>query len=127
MMTKDKLEQMYYLRREIMNDTEELVALKSRLRLGGAEDFWRDSDEKLILEEERRLNRKLERCRRLKAELDAFVTGLDDELERRIVRLRYEKGLSWGAVAYLTGGINSDDGVRKIAERCLERGRADKK
>lgn len=120
-MTKEKLEQMYYLRREIMNDTEELVALKSRLRLGGELDFWRDSDEVLIFEEERRLERKIELCRKQKAEFDAFVAGLSDEFERRIVRLRYERGLSWNAVAYLTGGVNSGEGVRKIAERCLEK------
>lgn len=117
-MTRERIEQLYYLNIEIMNDTEELVSLKSRARLGGV---WHEGDEAYIAEEERRLAEKIERCEAERAVLERFIADIDDVLTRRIMHLRYEKGMSWDAVAFMTGGINTGEGVRKIAERFLEK------
>lgn len=117
-MNRERLEQLYYLNIEIMNDTEELVALKSRARLGGA---WHDADERYIAEEEARLAAKLERCERERAELERFISDIEDDMTRRIMHLRYERGMSWEAVAFMTGGVNTVESVRKIAERFLAR------
>lgn len=120
-MTKEKLEQLYYLSREIVNDTEELVRLKSRLRLKDENDIWQDCDEDMISAEECRLKRKIKQCDRMKREIEGFIAGIEDKLTRQIVSLRYKKGLSWCAISFMTGGINSEEGVRKIAERYIER------
>lgn len=120
-MTREKLEQLYYLNREIMNDTEELVKLKSTLRLSNEKEIWQDCDEEMISMEENRLKRKIKRCSRLKADIESFIAGIDDDLTRQIIHLRYKRGMSWCAISFMTGGINSEDGVRKIAERYVER------
>ena len=51
-MTKKELMQLYYLNREIMNDTEELVELKIKQRSGKP---WNEDSEKLIKEREREM------------------------------------------------------------------------
>ena len=49
-----------------------------------------------------------------------FLNSIDDSLTRQIFYYRYVRCMSWKKVSYMTGGYNSDDGVRKIAERYLK-------
>ncbi len=116
-MTKKELMQCYYLNREIMHDTEELVNLKIRERENGcfgtlAEDEIR-MQEKLIVE-------KIRKCSELKKRIDDFLNTIDDSLTRQIFYYRYVKCMSWKKVSFMTGGYNSEEGVRKIAERYLK-------
>ena len=116
-MTKKELMQCYYLNREIMHDTEELVNLKIRERGKGTFDFCSDED---IKRQEKMIVEKIRRCSALKKKIDDFLNTIDDSLTRQIFYYRYVKCMSWKKVSYMTGGYNSEDGVRKIAERYLK-------
>ena len=119
-MTKAELMQLYYLNREIINDTEELVELKIKARQC-AEEKWNPEMEKMIAEHEARLVEKVRRCKKLRNKINEFIDGIEDSLTRQIIFYRYEKCMTWRQVAYMTGGYNSEEGVRKIAERYLKR------
>lgn len=116
-MTKKELMQCYYLNREIMHDTEELINLKIIVRGGeGAVRF----DEDDIKRQEKAIVEKIRKCNQLKADIDKFLNSIDDSLTRQIFYYRYVRCMSWKKVSYMTGGYNSEDGVRKIAERYLK-------
>lgn len=117
-MTKKELMQCYYLNREIMHDTEELVNLKILAR--GDDNSVAFADEEEIKRREKVIVEKIRRCNQLKARIDKFLNSIDDSLTRQIFYYRYVRCMSWKKVSYMTGGYNSDDGVRKIAERYLK-------
>ncbi len=116
-MTKKELMQCYYLNREIMHDTEELINLKILAR---GDDGGFVTDEEEIKKQERLIVEKIRRCNQLKARIDKFLNSIDDSLTRQIFYYRYVKCMSWKKVSYMTGGYNSEEGVRKIAERYLK-------
>ena len=118
--TNKQLLQMKHLRREIINDTQALVGLKARVRLGAG--YRRETKgEADIKESERRLEEKIERCRDLEKTLLKFVDGIEDSLTRQIFYYRYVKCMSWRSVAYMMGGVGGEDSVRKIAARYLKK------
>ena len=116
-MTKKELMQCYYLNREIMHDTEELVNLKIRVRDGNDISA---TDEENINIQEKTIVEKIRKCNQMKARIDKFLNSIDDSLTRQIFYYRYVRCMSWKKVSYMTGGYNSEDGVRKIAERYLK-------
>ncbi len=115
-MTKKELMQIYYLNREIMNDTEELVNLKIEARQNENKGAFAARN---IKEREQRIVTKIRKCSELKERIDKFLESIDDSLTRQIFYYRYVKCMSWKKVSYMTGGYNSEEGVRKIAERYL--------
>lgn len=119
-MTKEELRQFYYLNREIINDTEELVALKIKSR-GEAQSRWEKEQEKLIAWREAELVKKVQRCKKMRDEIGRYINSIDDSFVRQIFRYRFMKCMSWKKVAYMIGGCNSPDSVRKIAERFLKK------
>lgn len=125
-MTKEKLRQLYYLNREIINDTEELVELKIKARRNQKAEENAEK-EKLIVEFEARLVEKVRRCKRLRTEINEFIDGIEDSLLRQIFYYRYEKCMSWRKVAFMVGGSNTEDGVRMLAHRYLKKFEAKQK
>ena len=118
-MTKKELMQLFYLNREIMNDTEELVKLKIRCRTCGDTE-WGKAEEALILEREQEIVEKIKRCKALRKKINDFINSVDDSLTRQILYYRYGKCMTWKKVAHMTGGYNTEDNVRRIAERYLK-------
>ena len=118
-MTKKELMQLFYLNREIMNDTEELVKLKIKSRNCGDTE-WGQAQEALIAEREREIVEKIKRCKTLRDEINNFINSVEDSLTRQILYYRFGKCMSWKKVAYMTGGCNTEDNVRRIAERYLK-------
>jgi len=115
-MTKKELMQIYYLNREIIHDTEELVNLKIRLRsMAGKNEKQQES----IKLQEKAIVEKIRRCSELKERIEKFLNSIDDSLTRQIFYYRYVKCMTWKKVSFMTGGYNSEEGVRKIAERYL--------
>ncbi len=115
-MTKKELMQIYYLNREIMNDTEELVNLKIKAR----EDFSGGESADYIKRREAEIVEKIRRCTEAKERASKFIESIDDSLTRQIFYYRFVRSMPWKKVAYMTGGYNSDESVRKIAERYLK-------
>ncbi len=52
-------------------------------------------------------------------EVSRFIDGIPDDQARLIFRLRFLRGLSWGEVAAIIGGGNTEGGVKKICYRYL--------
>ena len=119
-MTKGELRQFYYLNREIINDTEELVGLKIRSR-SEARSRWEREQEELIARREAELVKKVKRCKKMRDEIGRYINSIEDSFVRQIFRYRFMKCMSWEKVAYMVGGCNSADSVRKIAERFLKK------
>lgn len=55
------------------------------------------------------------------AEIEGFIAGIEDSIVRQSVRGRYIEGLSWQQVAQRVGGGNSEDGIKKMCYRYLEK------
>ncbi len=119
-MTKKELTQLYYLNREIMNSTEELVNLKieSKKLKNGELDKRRV---KMIKRREEDLVNKIRGCTDLRDKAKDFIASIDDSLTRQVFEYRYSRCMTWQQVAYNIGGGNTNDGVRKIAERYLKK------
>ena len=119
-MTKKELVQLYYLNREIMHDTEELVNLKIENR-GNAKTEWEKRKERMIRKREKELVLKIRSCTELRDKVKGFIDNIDDSLVRQVLHYRYSKCMTWRQVAYVIGGRNTEESVRKIAERYLQK------
>ena len=119
-MTKKELTQLYYLNREIMHDTEELVNLKIECR-STSETEWEKKKEKMIKRREKELVLKIRSCTELRDKVKGFIDSIDDSLVRQVLHYRYSKCMTWRQVAYVIGGRNTEESVRKIAERYLKK------
>lgn len=51
----------------------------------------------------------------------AFISGIEDDQARMILRLRFLRCLTWGEVAAVIGGGNTEGSVQKICYRHLSR------
>ncbi len=125
-MTKKELMQIYYLNREILHDTEELVNFKINTR-NYENGVWKKKNEELILKRESELVKKIRRCTALRDKINNFISTIEDSSTRQIFEYRYMKCMSWKQVAYMLGGYMSEDCVRKIAERYIKKISAEKK
>ena len=116
-MTKKELMQVYYLNREIMNDTEELVELKIKAR----EDILEDEEVfEIIRRREKRIVEKIRKCSEIKERVMRFIDSIEDSLTRQVFYYWFVKSMPWKRVAYMTGGCNTEESVRKIAERYIK-------
>ena len=119
-MTKKELRQLYYLNREIMNDTEELLDLKFERKCSG-DSRWGKRQEKMIAVREKEIVEKIRRCQGLKNKIRTYINSIDDSFVRQIFQYRFIKCLPWRNVAYMVGGGNTPDSVRKIVDRYLNK------
>lgn len=119
-MTKKELMQLYYLNREIMHDTEELVNMKIETR-GATGRAWAKAKEEEIKKRERLIIKKIRSCTKLRDEIESFINAIDDSFIRQIFHYRYVKSMTWSQVAYMIGGYNTAECVRKMAERYLKK------
>lgn len=68
---------------------------------------------------EEKLLRLKEQAKHIEDELIIFLNNLNDEFVKQILKNHYMKGLTWQATSQTLGGYNTEDCVRKIAERYL--------
>lgn len=55
-----------------------------------------------------------------KAEVEAFVSTIEDSQMRRIIRFRFFERMPWKYVAAKIGGGNTEDGVKKAFQRFMK-------
>jgi len=134
-MTRQELKQVRYLKREIRLLQEQITAVESEIvtdKVTGSdpEHPWTDRafiirglpgerNEKLLRLRDR-LERRMEDLQDLRAEIFAWVEGIEDSLLRQIIILRHVNGLGWRQVAREIGGGNTADGVRMLHDRYFE-------
>lgn len=58
---------------------------------------------------------------RIEREVSQFIDSIPDDQARLIFRLRFLRGLSWGEVATIVGGGNTENSVKCICYRYLRR------
>lgn len=67
-----------------------------------------------------KLKRRVEELIDLVDETNDYIENINDSLIRQILTLRYIDGLPWKIVAERIGGNNTEQSVRKVAERYLK-------
>lgn len=128
-MTKQDLEQIYYLSKELKMWERELERLKARSLVqspvphagmsGGISDKVADRAERL-LELESRISAKREEIQQLRDEAVEYIKDIPDSLTRMIIYYRCVSLMSWRRVAYEVGGSNTEESVRKVYTRFFE-------
>lgn len=128
-MTKQNLEQIYYLSKEMKMWERELERLKARSLVqspvprtstsGGISDKVADRAES-ILELESRISAKREEIQQLRDEAVEYIKDIPDSLTRMIIYYRCVSLMSWRRVAYEVGGNNTKDSVRMAYNRFVD-------
>ena len=132
-MTLKELSQLYYLNREIERDKQRLEDLKTRAcslsgpnltGMPGGGSFSGSSIDRQIAEIvdlESIISAKIKQCLHERNRLERYIADIPDSLTRQIFTLRFINGLSWLQVAYHIGGYNTEDSVKKICYRFIDR------
>lgn len=110
-MTRQELSRLHWLGRDIEREQRQLDGLRER----GA------GDEAELDELARRLETHLRQSRREYVRLTEYIQSVADPQMRLILHLRYVNGLSWRQIAQRLGGGNTEDGVRMMRSRFLQK------
>lgn len=129
--TKRELSQLYYLSREIKRDKRRLKELEA-LAEGTTQHLTRmpiapgfgDKTARYaieIMELKEVIECNMRRCMIEYNRLMRFISEVKDSQMRQILTLRYLNGLTWQRIATEIGGGNTEDSVRKMNDRFLEK------
>ena len=132
-MTLKELSQLYYLNREIERDKKRLEDLKAQSRSISASKITGmprggsiagssiDRYIAEIVDLEAIISAKITQCLHERNRLERYIADIPDSLTRQIFTLRFINGLPWLQVAYGIGGYNTEDSVKKICYRYVEK------
>lgn len=116
--TRQELQQYFYLNREINFMSNEVDELKKRYKKTKPSN----TPELEMLELQKlTLSGKIKSCQALKNKIETFVNEIDDSLTRQIFYYRYIKFMTWRKVSAMVGGYLGENGARMIAERYLKK------
>lgn len=87
---------------QIMARLTQVTPKYSGMPGGGDNDAMVDGVERL-LEVEREINERVAAAMALRREIETCIDGLTSNAQRRLLRLRYIEGLSWGRIGQLMG------------------------
>ncbi|MBE6902900.1 MAG: hypothetical protein E7478_10515 [Ruminococcaceae bacterium] len=128
-MTKEELEQIYYLNRELKMWEDELSRIRAKSLVqspvGGSSHGSAVSDRvaqrgERVVELENRIQAKRDEIQDLRTKAVEYITNdIPDSLTRMIVFYRCVSLFGWRRVAYEVGGDNTPDGVRMIYNRFM--------
>ena len=107
---------MYYLKKEIRSDEKRLFDLKYACR-----NYDDNNVNAEIAMLESTISNKKERCIVYYNQIIQYIAGIDDSLLRMIITLRHVDMMKWRDIAQKLGGGNTEDGIRKIYMRYLEK------
>lgn len=130
-MTVRELSKLYYIRKLIQRDIDQLAGLEARLQPGGMNisGMPRNPSPKNMMEEivpliidiKDKLNREQHEYEEEQARLENFIRSIDDYQIRLILAYRFIDLMSWNQVAQKLGGNNTEDGVKKACYRYLKK------
>ena len=126
-MTYRELRQLHYLNLEIEHDKERLIQLRnemsgiSGINLSGMPHGTMicNQPERIaieISEIESTIKDKLLMCYHQRSRIERYISQIQDSLTRQIFTLRFVEDFNWSKVAFIIGGGNSADSVKK---RCF--------
>ncbi len=105
--TKEQLKQYRHLKAEIEREEKKLRGLNAYGNL------YKEAYEMIE-------NNKL-RCLALYMKLQGFIYSIDDSFIRQVFELRYIEGLSWPEISVRTGNYLTDDALRIMHNRYIEK------
>jgi hypothetical protein len=132
-MTLKELSQLYYLNREIEQDKKRLEELKARscslpgLSFSGMPGGGSVSGSSIdryvaeIVDLEAIISAKITQCLHERNRLERYIESIPDSLTRMVFTLRIINGLRWMQVAENIGGWNTEDSVKKICYRYIDK------
>lgn len=129
-MIREELEQIYYLHRELRMWEQELERLRGRSLVQSPQlnaSHGSDTSDKVgalaekRVDLERLISAKREEIQQQRDKAVVYIYGIPDSLTRQIVYYRCVSLFSWRRVAYEVGGNNTEDGVRKIYNRFMDK------
>jgi len=131
-MTVKELSQLYWLNREIETEKARLEELRQLVSSPSGPNYSgmpRGSriDNKIeilcaeIADLEKLIMHKQEMCIVERNRLERYICTIPDSLTRQIFTFRFVNGLSWLQVALHIGGGNTEDGVKKVCYRYLNK------
>lgn len=129
-MIREELEQIYYLHRELRMWEQELERLRGRSLVQSPQlnaSHGSDTPDKVgalaekRVDLERLISAKREEIQQQRDKAVVYIYGIPDSLTRQIVYYRCVSLFSWRRVAYEVGGNNTEDGVRKIYSRFMDK------
>ena len=130
-MTREELSRLYWLKKRIEFDSHRLMELRSAAeaitpKLSGmprgqgdphsAEAIKIELAEQAELVELQVRQMEIERKR-----IDKWISGIQDPLVYMVLYSRYVDGLSWNKIALKIGGGNTEQSVRHLARRYVEK------
>lgn len=129
-MTLEELSQHFKLRARLARDEEMLESLEAAACPGaqvltgmphapGVRDKVGDLAAE-IADMKERIRYLREEIAREEARVEGFVSGIENDQIRMIFRLRFLRCLTWGEVAAVIGGRNSESAVKNMCYRYLE-------
>ena len=130
-MTKKELSQLYYLNREIEEQTRRLseleeIATSCAVTITGMPHAPGITDKVAnyateIADLRAILDLNLKKCFYELNRLNRYIASVDDSQMRLILSMRYINGFSWTKIAMSIGGGNTPDSVRKAHDRFLQK------
>lgn len=128
-MTLQELSQHFKLRERLARDEEILESLQAAACPGaqvltgmphtpGVKDKVGDLAIE-IADMKERIRYLKEEIAKEEANVTAFISSIEDIYTRTIFRLRFLRCLTWGEVAHVIGGKNTEDGVKSTCYRYL--------
>ena len=131
-MTLKELSKVYYLDRIIEHDRDEIRRLEEKLtgispsltgmpHAGGIHDKIGEGVPELV-ERKRRLEERVHRFVVAKETIRDWIEAIDDPQVQIMMTLRFIDLMTWQGVADAVGGNNSEDSVKKMVYRYIERG-----
>jgi len=132
-MTRDDLEQIYYLNRELKIWEHELERLQGQslvrspvpnaVHSSGAVDKVGDRGNKVI-DLEAKIRAKKEEIHNAQDQAAMFIADIPDSLTRQIIYYRCVELMGWRRVAAQVGGDNTEESVKKIYYRFFEKNKS---
>lgn len=129
-MTLQELSQYFKLQEQLARDEEILESLRATACPGaqvltgmphapGVRDKVGDLAVE-IADMESQVERLQERVAQAEIRVSDFISTIENDQTRMVFRLRFLRCLTWGEVAAVIGGRNTENGVKSICYRYLE-------
>lgn len=131
-MTLKELSQLYHLNKEIDRDQQRLDALRLKSYPLGSKitgmpsgrSFVQsviDNNTAEVIDLEGIIEAKVKQCMHERNRLERYIADIPDSQVRQIFTCRFVEGLSWVQVAHRIGGGNTEDSVKKVCYRYINK------
>ena len=97
-----------------------LLTAADALQDMGAEKEWLTAYRRQLADQAASAREVLATCESRRRQFEEALAACGDPLTEQILRLKFQRGFTWQGVALRIGGGNTEDSVRKRAERYLK-------